>query len=606
MKSNHFTEITDSHWYLPAHPLYPGEKFILVWKEFVPPNILPRQQEASLIESAQQLLVALLDQAKSPNERLSPGSVQGTFYRLRRLVRWMVGNGLWQFNQLTGVHLLQYLETISDSKSRPPTDKTILTIHNFLKKLWLLRGTYSNPLQVNPAKLTREVHSRVGRRRDSKWKYLPDDLAIPLISDALAWIEGLAEPVLSSMQYLDDRRHLYVGRNKKARTALHEGIYSLLELEPCVGMLRTALKDDTSSTMELVREAFALTEGACIAVFFFLNGLRAGELGSIDTRDGLELIQHHDGEWVPYLCGIAAKSGGRKRSWIISEPGQKAYELMVELFKTSRESALDAPLFLTYSGNGAFHLPGRRVGRMHTNSFNVGLKRFATSKFRDTTLQPDFQIHTHMGRKTFAAFCVRRDRTALGPLSLYYWHMNELITDGSYVGADFELAALLEQENRIELRECLTQLLNARQLAGRAGNALKAKREEYVASLRFGGKKTLGSVVDDLIEKGTKIAPCNWGYCLYTKSLSACSGNETGPDESNRSPTVCSSCSNFAVTEKHRPWWESRAAEGQTFLTRPEISEQSRVWVLKRLDGAQKILSDLNSARIGNGLFQHD
>lgn len=69
-----------------------------------------------------------------------------------------------------------------------------------------------------------------------------------------------------------------------------------------------------------------------------------------------------------------------------------------------------------------------------------------------------------------------------------------------------------------------------------------------------------------MIADGIKLAPCHWGYCVYVEQLSACHGDESGPNEIERSPDVCARCSNFAVTEAHRPWWEARFRADEVFL----------------------------------------
>lgn len=183
-----------------------------------------------------------------------------------------------------------------------------------------------------------------------------------------------------------------------------------------------------------------------------------------------------------------------------------------------------------------------------------------------------------------------RDKNALEALSYHYGHVHKAITDGSYGGSDIELRALLSEESRKDLGRALTDLIGSDQIAGKGGAAIRALRQE----VKFRGKKGLKFLVEKLISEGVQLAPCNWGYCVYCRALSACRGDDSGPNEANRSPDVCAGCANFAATEHHRLWWEVRFERDERFLQRTGLGEQTITIVTRRLNNTVQILKHLN------------
>jgi hypothetical protein len=72
-----------------------------------------------------------------------------------------------------------------------------------------------------------------------------------------------------------------------------------------------------------------------------------------------------------------------------------------------------------------------------------------------------WHLSTHQGRKTFARFVGRRDRTGLHALAAHFGHVTRIMTDASYVGTDFDLANLIDAEALDETRAALEELLAA-------------------------------------------------------------------------------------------------------------------------------------------------
>src|SRR4051794_10725476 len=123
-----------------------------------------------------------------------------------------------------------------------------------------------------------------------------------------------------------------------------------------------------------------------------------------------------------------------------------------------------------------------------------------------------WRLASHQGRKTFARFIGRRDRTGLAALAKHLGHVTRAMTDRSYVGTDFELTELADSQAAQETRAALEELLVAPRLAGKAGRALAA-RSPFRGRTRGGDLDAY--IAQLLAETDMRLGVCDWGYCLY-------------------------------------------------------------------------------------------
>src|SRR3546814_1048097 len=86
-----------------------------------------------------------------------------------------------------------------------------------------------------------------------------------------------------------------------------------------------------------------------------------------------------------------------------------------------------------------------------------------------------WHLTTYQGRKTFSRFIGRRDRTGLTALQRHLGHVHRAMTDRAYVGTDFELAQLIDDQAAEETRKALEDLLLAPNVAGKAGVMLSER-----------------------------------------------------------------------------------------------------------------------------------
>jgi hypothetical protein len=204
-----------------------------------------------------------------------------------------------------------------------------------------------------------------------------------------------------------------------------------------------------------------------------------------------------------------------------------------------------------------------------------------------------WHLNTHQGRKTFARFVGKRDRTGLDALRSHFGHVSRVMTDRGYVGTDFVLDELIDRHAREETRHALEELLTAVSLGGKAGRMIAARSG-------FRGRTRDGSVqayVEFLMaETDLRLGVCDWGYCVYRSETSACLGGEKGPNPALRTQSVCASCANFAVTDKHRPVWVERRAQNLGLMQSYTLDPESRALAQARVGECDRILAQLGSA----------
>lgn len=576
-------------WYLATNELYDGLEVNIHWDNTIPPSVGTKHQRAYLLKSVKGLIVAM---AAAPRDQkgdmLAHGSVLNWWYTIRRLVRWMIKRDCWRFSALSSADISAYLAycELRDDGAGKVASHTLNRRVAILNEMWSLRKQYSGSFRVNPSVFSLNIPPSGSGR--SSWRALDEPVALPLIGDAIRWLRTHADYLLTVI----DRRwqsDLQVGRTKDQRKKARGKLYVEIENEAGLLRLREDISTQTKPAHWVVRKALAMTEGACVVLMLFLIGMRIRELARLDSGC-LVIEQDSIGNEMARLQGIAAKQGGRSRTWISCDPVNEAVSYLERCYAAGRMSSRQKSLFVR-GRNGEILSPGFRTYRVQPSSLRARMVTFARSPYRSNS-PPVPRLHPHVARKTFARFVVLRDKRALESLSYHFGHVHRSVTDGAYIGSDIELAKLVQEEGRKDLAKGLTDLLKAEYVGGKAGGMLSKMKHELKG--KFKGKKSYQSLVEKLIRDGVQLAPCDWGYCVYSQSLSACLGDMTGPNDSRRSPDICSGCSNFAVTESHRAWWEDRYEQDDGFLKQQNLPAQTIRWVEQRRENTGLILKGLN------------
>jgi integrase len=340
---------------------------------------------------------------------------------------------------------------------------------------------------------------------------------------------------------------------------------------------------------------------ACFVIIAYLVGARVSEILGLE----LGCIERHasaDGtEAFPYLCGRIYKTApgpdGDPHRWVAPPPVVRAVEVLERLSEPLRRRTGRPELWLAMLGHGIVESRPAEVPSVSTMIVRLN-RHFAPF----IGLPPHrgghpWHLTTHQGRKTFARFVGRRDRTGLHALQAHFGHVSRIMTDRAYVGTDFELAELIDAQAMEETRAALEELLTTTSLAGKAGHLIAA-RSPFRGRTRDGDVKQYVEFV--LTETDMRLGACDWGYCVYRRESSACLGDDRGPNPALRTESTCITCANFAVTDKHRPVWEARHRRNLDLLLHPMLDAESRVLAQTRVTECERVLAGLDAGIAGH------
>ena len=531
------------------------------------------------------------EQAASAN-LLSAATIRNYFTDLRVLLVWMAKNGLFSFADFPESRVVEYLLFRNSTQygDAPHAKRTLKSKIRLLNSLHCALPTIGVGVIFNvDASLDQRVVTKLAN--DKRWLPLPDEIAVPLLKDCITWIRGPANEFLSVIDFCQAKKSSSVGltidERKKSDFRLIKRNCDYQKMAQLAEFLH--LPRDTTWG-RILRMGRRETTAACCFVLLFFTGIRVSELLAL-RRGCIQELPHADGEMFPYLVGLISKNGVRRHQWV-------AYELIAEVVVILER--INAPIYALNGDDRLLAAPpagsvlmhkGMRFSRKQVRDINDLLKEFASAGRRTVSIAS--RVHSHQGRETFAQFVGYRDKTGLDALASHYAHAHKRVTDTSYLGNDVDLSVMLAEKDRQDLARSLEDILSTTNIAGGAGGVIGQR----FRTVGFRGKEMLQATVDRLIKQGVRLAPCNWGYCLYRAELSACRGDSEGPNEINRSPSVCKSCSNFCVTDKHADWWQIRLERSEKVLEAGSVPTMTRELIGTRIQECNDILGKIRAKK---------
>ena len=522
--------------------------------------------------------------------RIQDATVMRAFGSLRVLIRWMAAHQLTSFSALTEVEADRYIDVIAlrRSSTGKPISAVTRGMHARVIRLIYQQGDkLAHPMVEEPFPGQSAGLSRSGA---TAWAHTPDEIARPLLEAAL-WLIG--EPADEALVLRGRAQGVYDATLKSGRSQTRAGFVVQAAM---VGERLTTLaggSESLTSTKQL-RHRLDRIYDACFIVIAYLVGARLSEIAGL-TTDCIESHPSADGqERFTYLVGriwkMSPDDQGRPHRWVAPAPVVRAVEVLERLSEPLRRHSGRNELFLIMASTGLIG-PAPRVALLS----GAVIGRRLNALFAPFIGLPDWRgrpwrLNTHQGRKTFARFVGKRDRTGLEALRDHFGHVNRVMTDRSYVGTDFELADLIDAQTLQETRSVLEDLLTAPALAGQAGRRIAGRSG-------FRGRTVDSEVrayVDQILgETDMRLGVCDWGYCVYRQESSACQGDRDGPNPALRTQSACVACPNFAVSDKHRPVWTARRERNLALLDHPGLDPASRALAQARADECDTILSAL-------------
>lgn len=558
------------------------------------------------LEDARAFLWSLRADPPRGRRRLRSQTLLTVGHKLRILVCWMAGEGMRGFGGLDREVAERFLSVVAERVAPKGSAVTANTRHayaNVVAALWLQRHKLGDPPPDHPFDGERaSAFSGFNGRSTERWPFTPDAIAVPLISRAIRLIGQPADDLIAlrdrAASLYEERRARGITRRSVRQPVLKLiAAYEFTRLDgedspwhpPIIG---------TKQVRFLVDRIYE----ACFVVISYLVGARVSEILALEA-DCVEQRRSADGtEIFSYLRGrifkTAAEDAGRPHLWAAPQAVIRAIEVLQRLSAPLRQQAGRPELWLAMQGHGI--IDTRPIDVVTGSTLVSRLNRY----FAPFVALPDnadgsaWHLTTHQGRKTFARFVGKRDRTGLHALQNHFGHATRIMTDSAYVGTDFDLGELVDAQTLEETRAALEELLTASHLGGKAGRMLSARS-------RFRGRThdgELAGYVDFLIEEsGMRLGVCDWGYCVYRAESAACMGDERGPNPVWRTESVCMSCVNFAVTERHRPVWQARLDRNLALIADQRLDDPSRALASTRIAECERILSDLSVTGASHG-----
>jgi integrase len=591
---------TDPVWHLDgARPASSLSDFSLDWTFDMHVESPPGPIWTSWRNAAKTFLWSLKIDPPPGNPGVHDTSIASMFKLLRMLMRWMAAQGYRRFSDLDRDASARFLAVIAARRGNTGTPLKSSTLKNYrrmLSQLYLQGARYPQVAIADPSLGI----GWGGRAGDRGWlPYTPDALAVALVSAALRLLGTPADEVMAL--------------HAKAQSAYDNGLarglsqtkvgFAVVD-EIAAYRFSTLLNEDAPwhaspvKSTKVVRQLVDRIYDACFVVVAYLVGARVSEIVGLKVG----CIEHHaaaDGdESFAYLVGriykTASARGGDVHRWVAPPAVERAIAVMERLTEPMRRRTQRTDLWVTMTSSGLLG-PRARI-TLPTSGTMISRLNNGFAPFIGLPLHQGkrWHLNTHQGRKTFARFVGKRDRTGLHALQEHLGHVSRVMTDRGYVGTDFALDELIDRHAQEETRAALEELLTATALGGRAGRIV-AGRSQFRGRTRDGNLQAYVNFL--MAETDLRLGVCDWGYCVYRPETSACLGNEKGPNPVLRPESVCASCANFSVTTKHRPVWEARRARNVELLEQPTLDPQSLALAAARVSECDRILAQLDQGQ---------
>lgn len=526
--------------------------------------------------------------------RARDATLSGVFKSLKVLVRWMAARQLTTFGELTARDADDFMGSIALRRAASGEPIRALTRAKYarvVRLIYLQGDKLAQPMIEEPFAGRAQERSPSGA---NAWVHTPDEIAQPLLVAALQLIGAPADEVLT----LRDRAQAVYDASLKSGLSQSKSGFAVQAAMAGERLTTLAGAAQPVTSTKQLRHRLDRVYDACFIIIAYLVGARHSEivgltLGCIEHR-----LSGEGSEVIAYLVGriwkISPDGQGFAHRWVAPQPVVRAIEVMARLSEPMRRRTGRKELFLIMASTGLIG-PAARVSLPNAG----GMAQRLNKSFAPFIGLPDWRgrpwrLNTHQGRKTFARFVGKRDRTGLEALREHLGHVSRVMTDRSYVGTDFDLADLIDAQTLQETRTVLEDLLTASALAGQAGRRIAARSG-------FRGRTVdseIRAYVDQVLrDTDMRLGVCDWGYCVYRQESSACQGDRNGPNPALRTQSACVACPNFAVSDKHRPVWASRRERNLALLDHPGLDPASRALAQTRADECNTILSGLTASQ---------
>jgi len=592
----------DDEWVLAATSARHEDRPVVIRWAFLLPNYrrFTHPRYATLLESARQHLALMRVGTAGSARGFGAYSLRTYFYCLRALIRWMSELGITRFADVDEAAMAEFKQVIGRRRGYAARTISRETLHHYyhvLSSLYRHRGAVRDALQVDPFPGVTARAATADQPHDRKvTACTPDAVAIPLIQGAIELLSDSAVQILAARERalcVYNRVNASSGDKRRARRVMNAAM-SEISIDTPQGRKQL----DSYWTLSMLID---LLYGACFVIISYLVGLRVSEIlylqaGCVQPFDPGTVGAPPAGAMIVGTIYKAESYHGRRHQWMAPTPAVHAISVLEALSaphraRTGNKQLWQRPTVRTF-GTGEW-LPDSKfkLRVSDTKSANQRVNRLACWLNVPSYNGKPWRLSSHQGRKTFARFVALRDRTALYALAQHLGHRDVRQTDAAYVGTDHNLEREIDAAVLDSSASAWEQMLTAPTLGGRMGAEVLARRPRFRGS---SVKREIRNYARMLAETGLTLGVCEWGYCVYREEVSACHGSATAPNPVRREPSTCARCTNFSVTEAHRPYWSDQLDRYESLLNNPDLPTQTLKISRVRLEEARALIRSLD------------
>lgn len=531
----------------------PGNKRVH-WDWVLPKRArITSQQYSQLLHAAKQYLWSMTLYPPNGRRRWAPSTLYGNSSSLHVIVDWMAKEGLATFRDLTPQaveSLMSWLRARPGNKGRPSLSPAM--VGNYLmviQTMYLQRAKLDDAPAVDPLRGETPIEAAgITAATGGSIPYIPDAVAIDLLSKALTWVEIHSTDILIAIELREREVASALARGMSRDSARHAGTRVLR---------RAAMTGPDGRSFVQSRnlqQCVTHLSTACFVVIAGFVGMRISEI--LSMRAGTAIEYHPIGETGLKQAYVAARlfkgsdnPKGTPELWAAPEPVVRAIRCLerlgVLLKKDTDENELFVPIRVLPTCIGPV-TDGAIICRLRAFAQDIGVP------MHEGKVWP---LSSHQFRKTFARFVARGDRSNLLALAKHFKHISVAMTSRGYVGTDFELHQLVDAETKAETAVALDRILSSQALGGRMGERIIARNHAFRG--RAGDQVRRDYIRFVLEETDLRVHACDYGWCVFQAETAQCKG-EKMPNETRRGPSLCSGCANFTVDERHAPYWQNR------------------------------------------------
>ncbi len=444
---------SDQVWHLDGHrPGANRSDFSLDWGfALADDSRFSDPQWADWREAAKLFLWSLKLDPPPGRRNVHESSIVRVFGTQRTLIRWMAAQGYRRFADLdrdaSDRFLVAMAQRPGSKPGEPLKSATLQHYANLLTCLYLQGSKFPEVAIDDPFPGTAPPFVR----RDRGWlPYTPDAVAVPLVSAALRLIEQPADDI--------------VALQTTAQTAYDDALARGISQTKAGFIVTDAIAPFAFSTppgedvpwheapvisTKQVRYLADRIYDACFVVIAYLVGARVSEILGLQVGCIERHLSGDSSETFAYLAGQIYKTArgvdGEAHRWVAPAPVERAVVVMERLTARLRTQTGRSELFLVMASTGLVG-PAARIDLPIVST----IIRRLNDLFAPFISLPDHEgepwhLNTHQGRKTFARFVGKRDRTGLHALQAHFGHVTRAMTDRGYVGTDFALDDLIDR-----------------------------------------------------------------------------------------------------------------------------------------------------------------